>query len=129
MPFLGRFEAKLDDKNRMAIPAKYRDQFDAPAYLTSGEESCIKVFTKAAYERKAEKVNALPDDTPDGRNARRRFFGDSADVTKDAQGRLLIPASLIGHAGLDKDLAIVGAGDWFEIWDPQRYRDYLEGGA
>ncbi len=132
MPFLGRFEAKLDDKNRMAIPAKYREQFDAPAYLTSGDEPCIVVYTKAAFDEEMARVKALSTTTTEGPRLRRKFFSDAHDIAKDTQGRLLIPAPLLAQAGLnkaDRDIVIVGNGDWFEVWEPQRWREYQEGGA
>ena len=127
MAFLGTFEARLDEKNRMPIPAKFRDQFDAPAYLTSSEEPCIAVYTKDSFEARAAEVQSVPASDAGGRNARRKFFGDAHDVAKDAQGRLLIPQRLMGHAGLTKEVAVVGAGDWFEIWDAAEWRARAEG--
>jgi MraZ protein len=127
MPFLGRYEARLDAKFRMPSPAKFRAQFDAPAYLTSGEEPCIAVYTKDTFEAAAAEVQAIPASTPEGRAARRKFFGDAHDVAKDAQGRLLVPPPLRGHAGLQQDVVVIGAGDWFEIWDAARWRETQEG--
>ncbi|MFN0146484.1 MAG: division/cell wall cluster transcriptional repressor MraZ [Dehalococcoidia bacterium] len=127
MAFLGTFEARLDEKNRMPIPAKYRDQFDAPAYLTSGEEPCIAVYTRDSFEARAAAVKANSADDEQGRDALRKFFGDAHDVARDAQGRLLIPQRLLLHAGLTKDVTVVGSGDWFEIWDAASWRTRNEG--
>ena len=127
MAFLGTFEARLDEKNRMPIPARFRDQFDAPAYLTSGEEPCIAVYTKISFEARAAEVQSTPASDPAGRNARRKFFGDAHDVPRDAAGRLLIPQRLITHARLIKEVAVVGTGDWFEIWDAAEWRARQEG--
>lgn len=127
--FTGKQDQLLDDKNRMAIPAKWREHFDAPAYLTSGDEPCIAVYTKAAFEAAAAEVLSLPAGTKEGRDGRRKFFGDAHDVGKDSSGRLLIPAPLIKHAGLEKDLMVVGAGEWFEIWDKAAWLAYVGGGA
>ncbi len=121
---LGTTDHVLDDKNRVAIPARWRDQFDAPAYLTSGREKCITVYTKLEFEKASESILAMPPGTKEGRDARRKFFGDTRDVTKDAQGRLLIPQFLIDHAGLVQDVTLVGNGDWFEIWDKPTYAQY-----
>ena len=123
--FTGKYDLLLDDKNRLAIPSKWRDQFDAPAYLTSGEEACIAVYTKGAFEQAAAEVQALPKSSEAGRIGRRKFFGDARDVMKDGSGRLLIPQSLIDHANLKRDITVVGAGEWFEIWDAAAWNAYM----
>ncbi len=124
MALLGTSDHVLDDKKRIAIPSRWRDQFDAPAYLTSGKEKCIAVYTKSDFEKASEAVLAMPADTKAGRDARRRFFGDTRDVAKDAQGRLLVPQFLIEYAGLAQDVTLVGTGEWFEIWDKPTYAQY-----
>ena len=87
MPLLGTSDHVLDDKNRVAIPARWRDQFDAPAYLTSGAEKCVAVYTKGEFEAASAEVVAIPASSQEGRDRRRKFFGDTRDVAKDAQGR------------------------------------------
>lgn len=122
--FTGGQDQLLDDKNRMAIPAKWREHFDAPAYLVSGEEPCIKVYTKAAFEVAAEEIMATPVSTKEGRDKRRAFFGSTHDVAKDSAGRLLVPQSLIRHASLQKNLKVIGVGECFEIWDLATWQAY-----
>ncbi len=126
MSFFSRFEAKLDDKSRIAVPSRFRGQFGSePAYLTSSEDACIAVYTRETFDEKATRIRAMRDETWEGREAHRKFFGDTADPTPDSQGRLVLSAQLMDHAGLKKpcDVLIVGAGDWFEVWDPQTYAD------
>lgn len=129
MPLLGTSDHVLDDKNRVAIPARWRDQFDAPAYLTSGAEKCVAVYTKAEFEAASAEVLAIPASSQEGRDRRRKFFGDTRDVAKDAQGRLLIPPFLIAHAGLKQDVVVIGLGEWFEIWDKATWDEYNASGA
>jgi len=117
MAFLGRFDHQLDDKKRVAIPARYRDQFDKPAYLTASPDGCIAVYPKAAFDSAAAEVLEVSAKTPEGRGGRRQFFGLAADVPKDSQGRLLVPAPLLEHAQLKKDVVVIGAGEYFELWD------------
>ena len=121
MPFLGSVEYQMDDRNRVAIPPKYRDQFDAPAVLTTSKDGCVSVYTQSGFDEAAKVVESRPEDTPEGRRARRFFFGNAFPVAKDGQGRLLIPPKLIEHAGLKKDVVVVGLGGWFEIWDKEAY--------
>ena len=124
MTFLGRYPARLDDKFRVPIPSKYRDRFDAPAYLTSGNGPYIAVYTKETFDAASAEVKEIPANTEAGQKARRKFFGDANDVTKDLQGRLLIPPLLRTRAGLVEkgEVMIVGAGEWFEIWDAETWQ-------
>ena len=129
MGFFSQFDAKLDEKSRISIPSRFRGQFGSePAYLTSSEDACIAVFTKEAFDKKAIRVQAMGDDTRAGRDAHRKFFGDTDDTVPDAQGRLVLTQRLMTHAGLKKpcDVLIIGAGDWFEVWDPQAYANRNE---
>jgi len=117
MLFLGSVEYQMDDRNRVPIPPRYRDQFDAPAVMTSGKERCVAVYTQAGFEEAAQVVRAIPVDSEEGRQARRFFFGHTFPQGRDAQGRLLIPRDLVEYAGLTKDVVVVGLGEWMEIWD------------
>ena len=121
MPFLGTEDYQMDERNRVAIPPRYRDEFDAPAFLTTSKEHCVSVYTKEGFDQAAQLVEAMPEDTEEGRERRRFFFGHAYPVPKDKQGRLLIPAKLIQHAGLKKDVTVVGLCKWFEIWDKAAY--------
>lgn len=124
MALVGTSEHVLDDKKRIAIPARWRDRFDAPAYLTSSPEKCVAVYTKEAFEAASATILATPASSLDGRDKRRKFFGDARDVAKDGQGRLLVPQPLIEHAGLKQEVVVVGAGEWFEIWDKATWEQY-----
>ena len=115
--FLSTAVYQLDEKKRVPMPPKYRPAFEGPAFLTSGEDPCILVYTQEDFEAAAAEVKLLPKDSAEGREARRKFFSDGDSVMKDAQGRLLIPPHLVRHARLVKDVVVAGAGDWFEIWD------------
>jgi MraZ protein len=126
MQFLGSLPYQMDERNRVAIPPKYREQFDAPAVLTTSRDRCISVYTQASFERAAEEIEAIPANTLDGREQRRFFYGNAFPVAKDAQHRLLIPPTLLAHAGLTKDVMVVGAGQWFEIWDKARYDEHQQ---
>lgn len=124
MAFFGKIPQMLDDKKRIAIPAKWRDQFDAPAYLTAGPEGCIAIYTKHDFEAASEEVLAVSASTKAGRDGRRKFFANTADVAKDSAGRLLVPQQLIDHAKLTRDIVVLGAGEWFEVWDKTTWDAY-----
>lgn len=120
--FTGSVEYQLDDRNRVAVPPRYRDHFDAPAWMTTGKEQCIAVYTQAGFDEASERVEAIPADTKTGRDARRFFYGNAFPVGKDGQGRFLIPSALVEYAGLKKDVMVVGLGRYFEIWDTATWR-------
>ncbi len=117
MGFRGNFEYQLDDRNRMALPPRFREDFAKGAVLTPGLEHCIEVYTLEGYESASEVVNRIPAHTEQGRRLRRAFFGSSFDVQRDPQGRLLIPPKLIQFAGITKDVVVVGADKHLEIWE------------
>jgi len=117
MAFRGNYEYQLDDRNRVAIPPRYREDFGAGAILTPGVEQCIQVYTQEGYDRQAAVLETVPFESEEGRKARRAFFGNAFDVQKDGQGRLLIPSKLMAYAGLKKDVVVVGTQECLEIWD------------
>lgn len=116
--FLGKADYQLDDKKRVPLPPKYRGPFEnAPAILTAGEDRCVTVYTTQGFEDARTEVMSRTQNDEAGRRLRRKFSGNAETVTKDAQGRLLIPQRLIDYAGLKKDVVVVGMMDYLEIWD------------
>ena len=116
MKFYGSFDYQLDDRNRVPIPPVYRAEFDPGGVLATGTEPCVVVYTRDAFAEAAEAVETLPD-TDDGDEARRDFYANAFPVQKDGQGRVLLVPALIGHAGLVKEVKVIGVGKRMEIWD------------
>jgi MraZ protein len=119
--FYGTYEYQLDDRNRVALPPAFRDAYDAGAVLATGVEPCVLVYTPSGFEKAGAAIEAIPIETEDGREARRDFYGNAFPEKKDAQGRILLRGMLITHAGLRKDVLVIGAGDCLEIWDRPTY--------
>ena len=117
MGFRGNFEYQLDDRNRVALPPRFREDFANGAILTPGFDRCIEVYTPEGYDRASEVIEQTPGHTREGRRIRRAFFGSSFDVPRDGQGRLLLPPKLVNYAGITKDVVVVGADRKLEIWD------------
>jgi MraZ protein len=128
MNFRGSFEHTLDDRGRVAIPAKWRAGFDDnPAVvMTPAPEGCVQVFTEAEFARRSEEFASSPATSIQGRRARRLFDAQAFDAELDRQGRLLIPASLRLLAALDGNVIMAGNRESFEIWNPERLRRDLE---
>ena len=126
MPFRGIFEHTLDDRGRVAIPARYRHEFGAGAVLTLGDEGCIEVYTPAGFDEMSERVAAEPATTRLGRRWRRRFDAQSFDTELDRQGRILVPAKFREIAGLNGAVVIAGRHECLEIWSPDSWERELQ---
>ena len=123
MAFRGNFEYQLDDRNRVALPPKFREEFANGAVLVPGSDECIEVYTPEGFEAEARVVERVPAYSEAGRQLRRAFFASSFDVQRDGQGRLLIPAKLLSHAGIERDVVVLGNDQRLEIWDRTRWEE------
>lgn len=121
--FLGQHTYTLDDKGRLTIPSRFRDEFAGSAVVTRGFDRCLFVFPLEVWQGLADKVTALPVTEPRGRVLRRQLFAEAANVELDRQGRILLPDRLRDYAGLEltSDAVIVGLNSFVELWSPQRW--------
>ena len=119
--FLGRYAHNLDAKGRLAIPARYREALAEGVVLTRGIDRCLALYPMEAWRPLAEKVAALPLTDADARNFRRLVFAEAADLTLDAQGRILVPPDLRRYAGIEREALVVGVDTSLEIWSPERW--------
>ncbi len=120
--FLGEFEHTIDDKGRVAIPARFREELGERFVLTRGFEQCLQAFPRSMWENLSEKVDRLPIGSPQARNMRRILFSPAAEVEIDRQGRILIPQGLREYAGLAEEVLITGMNTYFELWSGERWR-------
>ncbi|MDQ4489751.1 division/cell wall cluster transcriptional repressor MraZ [Sinomonas sp. ASV486] len=122
---LGTYSPRLDEKGRLILPAKYRDELAEGLVLTRGQERCIYVFSQKEFERVHEQMREAPISSRQARDYLRVFLSGASDEVPDKQGRVTIPQNLRKYAGLDRDLAVIGVGTRAEIWDAQAWEDYL----
>ena len=123
--FLGTYSPRLDEKGRLILPAKYREELAEGLVLTSGQERCLYVFSVREFERVHEQLRAAPLSSKQARDYIRVFLSGASDEVPDKQGRVTIPPPLRDYAGLGRELAVIGAGTRAEIWDAQAWNDYL----
>lgn len=123
--FLGTFTPKLDDKGRLILPAKFRGELEEGLVITRGQERCLYVFSEADFVRMHEQVRQAPITSKQGRDFMRVFLSGAHAETPDKQARVTIPAALRQYAGLERDLAVIGAGSRAEIWDAEAWDTYL----
>lgn len=117
MFFVGKYDYQMDDRNRVPIPPAYRAAFKEGGYVTRGTGSWLVLHTEESLQKAAEVVAALPRESDYGENVRRDLFANTWPVSPDGQGRILLDRELIEHAGLRKEVKVVGTGERMEIWD------------
>ncbi|GHD00926.1 division/cell wall cluster transcriptional repressor MraZ [Zhihengliuella salsuginis] len=124
--FLGTYTPRLDEKGRLILPAKYRDELGNGLVLTRGQERCIYVFSQREFERVHEQMRQAPLSSRQARDYIRVFLSGASDEVPDKQGRVTIPSSLRAYAGLDREVTVIGAGTRAEIWDSAAWSEYLD---
>ena len=124
--FLGTHQPRLDEKGRLFLPAKYRDELAEGLVLTKGQERCLYVFPLPEFDRITEALRAAPVTAKAVRDYSRVFFASASDEMPDRQGRITLPAALREYAGLQRDCVVIGANTRLEIWDAQAWTSYLD---
>ncbi len=124
MAFRGHFDYSLDAKNRLNVPAKFRPAFSGGVVLAKGLEPCVAIWAPDTFERWTESfLSNLNPVSPERRKLTRYFAGSSFDVDLDSAGRVTLNQALLDHAGIDKEVVIVGNLDHLEVWDRRRWQE------
>ena len=123
--FLGTHTPKLDDKGRIILPARFRDELAAGIVVTRGQENCLYVFSSREFETMHDKIRQAPVTSKGARDFLRVFLSGASAETPDKQNRITLPANLRQYAGLTRDLTVIGAGNRVEIWDTAKWETYL----
>ncbi len=124
--FLGTYSPRLDEKGRLILPAKFRDELSAGLVLTKGQERCLYAFPQREFESMYAQLRQAPVTSKQARDYQRVFLAGAVDEIPDKQGRITIPPLLRAYAGLDRELTVTGIGPRVEIWDSGAWATYLE---
>ena len=108
----------------MTVPSKYREETPDGVVVTKGLDGNLMVYAKETFDIFAESMNNISVTDPNLRSFRREILGNSAELTYDSAGRILIPLHLRKLAGIEENVMIVGVGQYFEIWDQNRLQEY-----
>jgi MraZ protein len=123
---LGEFEHTIDDKNRLTLPARFRERFAEGIVVTRGIDRCLEAYTREGWQRLVEtRIASLDPLSQESRRMRRYFFSAAQDAELDRQGRLMLPAPLIDHAKLGREVVVAGVHDHLEIWNRAAWRAEL----
>ena len=124
--FLGTYTPKLDDKGRLTLPARFRDELRGGLMITKGQDHCLYVFPRETFAEMARKVASAPLTSESARAFQRNLFSGTDEQNPDAQGRIAIIPELRRYASLTKDCVVLGAFTRAEIWDAQLWQRYQE---
>lgn len=123
--FLGEYDHALDDRGRVTLPRKIRQELDQDEVIVSrGFDACIFGFDRDSWEKEATKQLEAPVTEEKARSIRRYMFAGAQKVEVDKLGRILLPALLKEYAGVSGEVKVIGAGDHFEIWDKEQWEEY-----
>jgi transcriptional regulator MraZ len=124
LAFLGQYEHTLDAKNRLTVPSKFRGPLSDGVVLARELDPCVSIWPATSWERFAGGAIGSRDRLDRNVRTLRRFYhGGAYDSQLDAAGRVMLPPALIEHAGLGKDVVLVGNEDTIEVWDRARWRE------
>ncbi len=129
--FYGEYHHSVDDKGRIIMPAKYREQLGVVFYVTidlwgKEEEACLCVYPEESFRALTNKLRTIGASAQENRKLYRKFYSHVQDTQTDKQGRVMISPELRQHAGLDKDIVLAGQDDHIEIWDQKKWEAYNE---
>lgn len=125
---MGEYHTSFTGQGRVVLPKKFRQELEGSKVLilSRGFEGCIWGFSETGFKSETEKQLAEPVTDKKAREIRRYLFSAAESVCLDDQGRFVIPKGLLIYAGLRDRVAIIGAGDYFEIWNPKKWQELIK---
>lgn len=116
---IGEYQHIIDAKNRVIVPAKFREDLGSLFYITKGLDGCLFVLSRKGWEQLQAKIDAMP--LSKSRGLQRFFFAGATEAEPDKQGRILIPQNLREYAELEKDVTFIGTSTRAEIWSTEKW--------
>ena len=123
--FMGEHHHNIDDKNRLIIPSKFREELGEEFIITRGIENCLFVYAKSEWQKIVTKLESLPFTKRDARNFIRFFLSGATVAEFDKQGRANIAQTLVSYSNLKKECVIIGAGNRLEIWAKDDWDEFF----
>ncbi len=124
--FMGEYRHSLDAKNRIIIPAKFREELGNTFIVTKGLDGCLTIYTESEWEKIIEQLEKLPTTKKEARQYVRYLTSKASECEIDGQGRIQLPQVLVNSAEMKKKCVVVGAADHVEIWAEERWNAYEE---
>jgi MraZ protein len=124
--FMGEYQHAVDEKGRLIMPAKFREELGERFVVTRGLDNCLFVYPLHEWTVLEQKLKALPFTKSDARAFMRFFFSGAAECELDKQGRILIPNNLREHARLRREVVVIGVSGRVEIWSQEVWQQYSD---
>lgn len=118
---MGEFHHNIDDKARLVMPSKFREELGESFVITRGLDGCLFVYSNVEWQKLVEKLKNLPFTKKDARSFLRFFLSGATNCTLDKQGRMIIPIPLVNYANLNKECLVIGMNDRLEIWSREKF--------
>lgn len=122
--FLGTYTPKLDDKGRLTLPAKFREELAGGLMVTKGQDHSLAVYPREEFAERAKKAAAVSRTNPEARAFIRNLAASADEQRPDGNGRITLSAAHREYAGLSKDCVVIGSVDFLEIWDAESWSEY-----
>lgn len=123
--FMGEYHHNIDDKARIVLPSKFREELGDSFIVTRGLEGCLFVYSKTEWDNLVAKLKTLPFTKKDARAFLRFFLSGGVECQTDKQGRVALPTPLVNYADLKKECVVIGVNDRLEIWSNDAFNDYF----
>ncbi len=123
--FIGEYHHNIDEKGRIVLPGKFRNNDMTKIVVTRGLEKCLYLYTVEDWEKVVSKLNTLPFTKKDARTFMRSFFAGASVCEFDKMGRINITSPLVSYANLTKECVVIGVNDRIEIWNEEEYNNYM----
>jgi len=124
---MGEYRHSIDEKGRLIIPSKFREELGTEFVVTKGLDGCLFVYARKEWDNIVSKLKVLPFTKKDARVFMRFFLSSATECEFDKQGRINITSPLAEYADLIKDCVIIGVNDRLEIWSKNRFEDFFKG--
>lgn len=123
--FMGEFHHNVDDKMRLVLPSKFREELGGSFVITRGLDGCLFIYSITEWNKLIEQLKVLPFTKKDARAFLRFFLSGASECTFDKQGRIAIPSPLVNYASIIKECTIIGVGDRIEVWANENFDAYF----
>lgn len=123
---IGEYEGKIAEKNRIALPLKFRNELSGSLIISRGYEDCLIILDEERWIKLVKGIEVKPFLNRSVRETKRFILGGASEIDLDLQGRFIIPSTLKKYARLEKEIVFIGIGDWVEIWDLTTWNVKLE---
>ena len=123
---MGEFHHNLDEKGRIIIPSRFREELGDNIIITRGLEDCLFIYSEKEWSKVVLKLKELPFTKKDARSFTRMFLSGAVSSTFDKQGRIKITSPLLDYASIDKECVVIGVNDRLEIWSKDKWNSFMD---